>query len=114
MKTEEMKYTAGEAALIGVLGPLFIGGYVVLLFPLQVYAAWCDMLIWNWFAAPYLHLPTMSLWISFGIGTWLGLQTASTKVVKGEEISLWKGALGSLVMHSAALLVAYVVHIYAK
>lgn len=108
--SEEKKYTAGEVAAFGILGPIMLGGVVVLMFPFQVYCAWCDMLVWNWFAAPYLHLPAMSLWVSVGIGTWMRLQTMSTKIVKDEKTLLWRGITGSLFVHSAALLVAYIIH----
>lgn len=97
---------------VGLLSPILIAAVLVVFFPLTMFCAWCDMHVWNWFAAPYLRLPAMPYWIALGIGLWIRLQTSSTKLVKGEETYFWRGIFGSIFLHSATLLTAFLVHKY--
>lgn len=109
---EEKKHTLGESALILAGVPVAFVGICLLFIPLSMYCAWCDMHIWNRFAAPYFHLGPMSLWISFGIGYWIRLQTMSTKVIEGEKTSAWQGTGLGLLAHTMLLLTAFVIHKY--
>ena len=71
------------------------------------------MHVWNWFAAPYLHLPLMTLWVSVGIGFWARSQTYTFKVVEDEKIKVWTGILYLVLGHSMMLAGAYLIHRYA-
>lgn len=107
---EKKKYTAGQATAIAILTPFTVAGLWIAFFPLTIFCAYCDRMIWNWFAAPYLHLAPMSLWMAVGIGLWIRLQTLQTKKVKGEKTETLTPIIDTLFMHVGSVVTAYIIH----
>jgi len=72
-KTElETNHPLVAKMVLAVLAPSVCVMLAVVLFPLGLLYAYCDMRVWNWFVAPYFHLAAMSLWPAYGFNLWLG------------------------------------------
>lgn len=107
---EEKKYTANGALVMGIISPVVVVLFVVLYLPFSFYGAWCDQHLWNWFIGPYFHLPFMSIWVSFIVGSWARLQTTSFKVLKEEpKTKFWAGILLAIGSHTLAIGIGYLV-----
>lgn len=67
----ETKHPLVHKIVPAVLSPPFVVGLWIVLLPYSLLCAYCDMRVWNWFAAPYFHLAALSLWPAYGSNLWL-------------------------------------------
>lgn len=98
-----------------VMPPLHVA-IVLALLPLSMFCGYCDMRVWNWFAAPYFHLPALGFWPAFGFNLWLASHQYREPVYKDDErrVQWFRTAYSWLITHGAMLAVGAGVHRWGR
>jgi hypothetical protein len=86
-----------------------------LMIPVSLFACWVRVQLWDWFAVPYLHLPSVPFWAMYGLGTLIGTFYYS-KGKTNEYKQTWQDGLLALLVNIFGWLIAlgfgYIIHTY--
>lgn len=97
------------SVIVAMLLPFMLALAWVVLLPLTIYYAWCDMHLWNWFVVPYFHVPVMALWTALMLSLLARLQS-SWLVYKDHSTKFWMTIFASFSGHTFALTIGLAVH----
>ena len=109
------KYTLGEAALIFIAGPILMGLVAFLLvLPMALFDAWIASIVWNWFAVPYFHLPTIHVWLMLMVAIFVGFFRGSYPALKDEFLRSkgWNAIWPTYVAKGLLFGIAWMTHLW--
>ena len=112
--TEPKKYTLGEWITITIATPLAVIFMGITALPFVLWKSYVITILWAWFVTPYFHLPTLSVWLVYGLTTLLSLVKSDMTVKKEPDAINWKSSYAMFVIGPALSLgIGYLIHHYA-
>ena len=78
-------------------GVLSLVAIIALMVPISLYFAWAASILWGWFVAPALSVPTLTIWQAWGITLALSMLRPKIQLEKRRETD-WGGGLTALII----------------
>lgn len=112
MKEKDQSVFRSVAILSG-LPVMFVAATFGLGVPIGMFYAWARVLLWNWFAVPFLHLHPIPFWVMFAVGLLISSFRPSSEALKKDhyEYGTLSRMLTPMLNQLLLLLVGYALHL---